>query len=144
MHYKQNVPGLGAGHLPPVSANFGTVAAPGAGGWIAGSLLSGPEAPRALLVKCQTGAFGTITGCQFKLRVANDANGTGAADVTGGAFANITTANTEADSELSLLSPGAVTIDPTKFYAVVCAVAGSAGAALVAASLSALDAVHAS
>ncbi len=132
MFYQSQEPlaAAAAGHLPPISAGFGTTAQPGTGGWVSGAVLRG----HALMLSCQTGAFGTITGCQYKLRSATDANGTGAADVTGGAGPNITAANNAAQAELPMSL-----IDPSKWYAVACTVAGSVGAALVSATVGVLD-----
>lgn len=131
MHYKTQFPavGTGTGHLPPQSVAAAATGSPAAGGWAAGSAILG----NALLAKVHTGAFVLAPSCAFKLRVANDANGTGAADVTGGAIATIATANTEAEASLPVSL-----IDPTKFYGIVCAVTGGTSA-LVAGTLNVLD-----
>jgi hypothetical protein len=104
-----------AGHLPPQSVAAAATAAPGAGGWVAGSALLG----RAIAAFVQTGAFTLTPSMAFHLRVANDANGTGAAAVTGGAIATIAVANTAGAAELPPLL-----IDPTKFYAIACTATG--------------------
>ncbi len=132
--FKQEVPvvAAAAGHLPPQSIAGAATGQPGAGGWVAGSALKG----RSLLAKCQTGALVGVASCAFKLRVANDANGTGAADVADGALVTIVAANTQAEG-----SYDTVKLDPTKFYAIAC-LAGAGTSALVGATLSLLDATY--
>jgi hypothetical protein len=126
--YAQSIKAAG-GHLPPQSVTAGATAQPGTGGWVSGALLTG----RALAGFCQTGAFTSIPSMAFKLRSATDANGTGAADVTGGAIATIATANTAGAAELSPLL-----VDPTKFYAIACTATGGTSG-FVAGQLRILD-----
>jgi hypothetical protein len=123
------------GHLPPQSVAAGATGAPTTGGYVAGTLLLG----RALMAKCQTGAFVSTPSCAFKLSVADDANGTGVADVSGGTFATMATANQAVDVEIVITSS---LIDTSKYYGVRCTVTGGTSA-LVGATLSLLDASYA-
>lgn len=119
-----------AGHLPPQSVNAAAVGAPGTGGYVKGDTLIGAR----ILAVVQTGAFvGTTPSCAFKLSVANDANGTGVGDVTGGEIATVDAANTAAAAQLSV-----GLIDVTKYYGIRCAVTGGTSA-LVAGQLRLLD-----
>jgi hypothetical protein len=118
-----------AGHLPPQSVAAAATAAPGTGGWVAGSLLIG----RAIAAFVQTGAFTSTPSMAFHLRSATDANGTGSAAVTGGTIATIAVANTAAAAELPPLL-----IDPAKFYAVACTATGGTSG-FVAGQLRVLD-----
>lgn len=132
--FKGNVKNIG-GHLPPQSVAAAATAAPASGGYVAGSALLG----RALLAKMHTGAFTSTPSMAFKLSVADDANGTGVADVSGGALATIATANTAAEAELPIT---AALIDSTKFYGIRCTATGGTSG-FVAATLSVLDADYA-
>lgn len=121
--------GSGAGHLPPQSVAAAATAAPGTGGWVAGSALVG----RAVAAFVQTGAFTSTPSMAFKIQAANDANGTGAADMTGGAVATIATANTVGAAEFQ-----AVLFDKTKFYGIACTATGGTSG-FVAGQLRILD-----
>jgi hypothetical protein len=118
-----------AGNCAPQSLAAGATTAPGSAGWVAGTVLLG----RALMATVQTGAFTSTPSMAFKLQVANDANGTGAADVTGGAIATIAVAGTAGQAELPMSL-----IDSTKFYAVVCTATGGTSG-FVAGQLRILD-----
>ncbi len=133
--YRQQIkiPSATAGHLPPVSGAGAATVGPGTGGWLSGALLLG----RSLLMKLQTGAFSVVTTVTFRLAVANDANGTGAAAVAG-TDVIVGAANTAAHSSFDTIG-----IDPTKFYAIQCVIGAGAGTALVAGTLSLLDADYA-
>ncbi len=130
--YKGNVKMLTKGHLPPQSVNASATAAPTTAGYVAGSALQG----RALLAKCHTGAFTSTPSMAFKLSVADDADGTNVADVTGGAFNTIAAAQTAGETEIVIT---AGLIDATKFYGIRCAATGGTSG-FVAATLSLLDA----
>ncbi len=123
-----------AGHLPPQSVNAAATAAPSTGGWVAGSVL---RQCRKLVAFVQTGAFTSTPSMAFKLQVADDANGTSAADVTGGAIATIAAANTAGQSELK---PSLC--DATKYYAIACTATGGTSG-LVSGQLRLLDPGHA-
>jgi hypothetical protein len=118
-----------AGHLAPQSVAAGATAAPSTGGWVAGTALLG----RKLLALVQTGAFTSTPSMAFKLQSATDANGTGAADVTGGAIATIAAAGTASQAELAMSL-----IDSTKFYAIACTATGGTSG-FVAGQLRLLD-----
>lgn len=117
--YVQEVKAMSAtaGHLPPQSVNAAATAAPSTGGWIAGSTLA--TAGRILAAFVQTGAFVSTPSMAFHLRVADDANGTSGAAVTGGEIATVAAANTVAAAML----PRSL-IDSTKFYAIGCTATG--------------------
>lgn len=121
-----------AGHLPPQSVAASATGAPTTGGYVLGSKLLGAR----LAAFVQTGAFTSTPSCAFKLSVADDADGTGVADVTGGAIATIAAANTASEKQL----PNSL-IDPAKYYGIRCAVTGGTSA-LVAGQLRLLDATY--
>jgi hypothetical protein len=131
MNFINNVKiaGATAGNLAPQSVNASATAAPGSGGWVAGTALLG----RALAAFVQTGAFTSTPSMAFKLQTATDANGTGAADVTGGAIATIAVANTASQAELPMSL-----IDSTKYYAIACTATGGTSG-FVAGQLRILD-----
>ena len=118
-----------AGHLTPQSVAAAGTATPAAGGWVAGTALLG----RSLLCLVQTGAFTSTPSMAFKLQVATDANGTGAADVSGGAIATIAVAQTAGQAELPISL-----IDTAKFYAIACTATGGTSG-FVAGQLRLLD-----
>ena len=122
-----------AGHLPPQSVNAAATAAPGSSGWVAGTALLG----RRLFAFVQTGAFTSTPSMAFKLQSATDANGTSAADVSGGAIATIAVANTAGQAELPMSL-----IDSTKFYAIACTATGGTSG-FVAGQLRIADATYA-
>lgn len=131
MIFSQNVKfaSATAGHCTPQSLSAAATTAPGSGNWVAGTALLG----RALAAFCQTGAFTSTPSMAFKLQVANDANGGGAADVTGGAFCTIAAAGTCSTGEVPMSL-----IDGTKFYALVCTATGGTSG-FVAGQLRILD-----
>ncbi len=105
------------GSLPPQSVNAAATAVPPNGSWVLGSVLL--AAGRGLAAFVQTGAFTSTPSMAFKLQAGTDANGSSAADVTGGAIATLATANTMGSADLPMSL-----IDPTKYYGIACAATG--------------------
>lgn len=130
--FVQTVPVLSAtaGHLPPQSVNAAATAAPSTGGWVKGDKIL---QARKVVAFVQTGAFTSTPSMAFKLQSASDANGTGAADVTGGAIATIAAANTAGGAELAHSLFAA-----TSYYAIACTATGGTSG-LVAGQLRLLD-----
>lgn len=113
--FKQNFTKASTGHCFAQSLASGANT-PGTGGWLL------PTACRALIVVCQTATLsgGTAT---YKIQTATDANGTGAADLTG--YTSIASHNAAKSITVAEIPVGA--IPQSKYVAVVCTTESGTG-----------------